>query len=94
VHPAATRRLTPDDALAGLVDRFSGLHRLSPQQATLLTFAVSGICRKQAAARLGSSLKTVEEHWRRIYAKVGCASESEVIARFLRFVIGVRAAPR
>jgi len=70
-------------ALAPFVERFGQSHGLSPQQVSLLNFAATGRARKESAALTGCSLKTVEEHWRRIFRKTGCTSDLQVVANLL-----------
>jgi len=77
------------DALVAFIERFGRCYGLSPQQLNLLHFAATGVARKESAARSGCSVKTVEEHWRRIYHKTGCASELQVVAILLRSILGL-----
>jgi DNA-binding CsgD family transcriptional regulator len=72
------------DNIRTLVDHFGKLTRLSPRQLEVVNLAVTGVHRKQCAAQLACSLKTVEGYWQRIYEKTGCRSEAEVIATFIR----------
>ena len=71
----------------GFILDFARAHSLSPQQSALLRLSAMGVCRKEGAAQLVCSLKTVEEHWRRVYHKTGCTSEAQVVARFLRWAL-------
>jgi DNA-binding CsgD family transcriptional regulator len=75
------------EPLSRFIERFSRLHRLSPHQTAVVWFAASGHCRKESAVRMGCSLKTVEEHWRRVYLKTGCGSEPKVVAKLLVFAL-------
>jgi DNA-binding CsgD family transcriptional regulator len=86
----ATAPLAPIDALSSLIERFSGLYRLSPHQTAVVGFAASGLCRKESARSLACSLKTVDEHWRRVYVKTGCGSEPQVMAKLLVFALTQR----
>jgi DNA-binding CsgD family transcriptional regulator len=76
------------DRLTSYVGLFAQQHGLSPQQAAVLRQSAIGLSRKEVAALMGVSPKTVEEHWRRIYGKTGCRSESRVVALLLALVIG------
>lgn len=79
--PAAAGTLSP------IVSRFGQLHGLSRRQCLLVELAATGIGRKESALRVGSSIKTVEEHWRRIYQKTGASSPIEVLAQLIQFVL-------
>jgi DNA-binding CsgD family transcriptional regulator len=57
---------------------------LSGREAEVLVAASEGKCTKQIAADLGVSRKTVEYFWTRIYAKLRCTSQVEVMAVLLR----------
>jgi DNA-binding CsgD family transcriptional regulator len=79
--------LPPIDPLSSFIERFAGLHRLSRHQTAVVGFAASGLCRKESARILACSLKTVDEHWRRVYLKTGCGSEPQVMAKLLAFAL-------
>lgn len=83
--------LEATDPRSRFIESFSGFYRLSPQQTAVLGFAANGLCRKESASRMSCSLKTVDEHWRRVYAKTGCGSEPQVVAKLLLFALTRRA---
>src|SRR4051812_17723285 len=70
-----------------LAQRYGDRMSLSPRQTNLIYFAITGMARKEAAAYLGCSLKTVEGYWKRIYQKCGCCSDAEVVARFIHWFV-------
>jgi DNA-binding CsgD family transcriptional regulator len=57
---------------------------LSAREAEVLAALSEGRCTKEIAADLGLSRKTIEYFWTRIYAKLRCASQVEVMALLLR----------
>lgn len=73
--------------IRALAQRYGGMMSLSPRQTNLIYFAITGMSRKEAAAYLGCSVKTVEGYWRRIYQKCGCCSDAEVVARFIQWFV-------
>src|SRR5262245_24777638 len=77
-------RLPEERGISFHLNRFGCAHRLSPQQLACLRLSLSGLARKESAGVVGCSIKTVEEHWRRIYVKTGCRSELGVLAKFVR----------
>jgi DNA-binding CsgD family transcriptional regulator len=83
---AATAPALPGPAqrLARLVVEFGLRHELSARQTEMLQMAITGLHRKESAARMGCSCKTIEGYWRRIHEKTGCSSDAEVVARFIR----------
>jgi DNA-binding NarL/FixJ family response regulator len=83
--------LEAHDPLSRFIESFSRLYRLSPHQSAVLGFAARGLCRKESAQRMACSLKTVDEHWRRVYAKSACTSEPEVMSKLLIFALTHRA---
>jgi DNA-binding NarL/FixJ family response regulator len=83
--PGAIRPLA--DPLAPFIERFARRYRLSPHQTAVVTFAAAGLCRKESADQMACSLKTVDEHWRRVYDKAGCASAPQVVAKLLLFAL-------
>jgi DNA-binding CsgD family transcriptional regulator len=72
------------DALFSRVASFSRSLKLSEQQTAVLASAARGLSRKEFAAECGCSVKTVEEHWRRVFRKSGYHSEIALLARILR----------
>ena len=86
----ASAPLAPIDPLSSFIERFSGLYRLSPHQTAVVGFAAIGLCRKESARCMACSLKTVDEHWRRVYVKTGCGSEPQVISKLLVFALTQR----
>jgi two-component system NtrC family response regulator len=67
------------------VREFAVLHRLSNQETRLLDAAVQELTNEQAAEVLGCAHSTVRSYWSRIFDKIGCHSERDVVARLLRF---------
>lgn len=71
------------EKLRALVARFRDKYRLSQREATLLELGARGLSSKEAADRLACSIKTVDEHWRRIYVKWKLASRPRIVAAIL-----------
>lgn len=65
------------------VARVANEYHLSPREAEVLAAASEGSCTKEIATRMGVSGKAVEYFWGRIYLKLGCASQVEVMALLL-----------
>lgn len=63
-----------------------GFH-LSRREEEVLVGATRGNITKETAAELGLSVKTVEYFWSRIYSKLDCHSQTEVLAMLLRHVL-------
>lgn len=59
-------------------------HRLSPTETRALLAACAGLPKIRAAEELGCSIRTLESHWSRIFAKVGIRSTDGVLAAALR----------
>lgn len=57
---------------------------LTQQEQTVAELVASGLTNREAAAALVLSVKTVQFHLTRVYAKLGVRSRSELAARFLR----------
>jgi DNA-binding CsgD family transcriptional regulator len=72
-----------EEMIRRLVDDFSQNSGLSPRQREILWLAIGGLHRKESAARLECSVKTVEGYWKRICEKTGCQCQAEVIAKFI-----------
>jgi DNA-binding NarL/FixJ family response regulator len=66
-------------------DDFATAYRLSDQERRLLDAAVQELSNEEVAGQLGCAHSTVRSYWSRIFAKVGCHSERDVVARLLRF---------
>lgn len=64
---------------------FAATFRLSNQETRLLDAAVQELTNEQAAELLGCAYSTVRSYWSRIFEKIGCHSERDVVARLLRF---------
>ena len=64
---------------------FAALYRLSNQETRLLDAAVQELTNEQAAEVLGCAHPTVRSYWSRIFEKIGCHSERDVVARLLRY---------
>lgn len=63
---------------------FSARHHLSPQEAVVLTMAISGRYGKEIAAILNCSPHTISTYWKRIYKRTGYSGQAAVIAAVLR----------
>ncbi len=59
-------------------------HCLTRRETEVFAWASEGKCTKEIATRMGVTGKTVEYFWARIYAKLGCSSQIEVMAVLLR----------
>jgi len=57
---------------------------LSPREEELLSLLSQGLSNREAAERLGISVKTVESHLENLKRKLGCKSTAELRARALR----------
>jgi DNA-binding NarL/FixJ family response regulator len=64
---------------------FAARYRLSNQETRLLDAAVQELTNEQAAEVLGCAHSTVRSYWSRIFDKIGCHSERDVVARLLRY---------
>jgi len=64
---------------------FAAMYRLSNQETRLLDAAVQELTNEQAAEVLGCAHSTVRSYWSRIFEKIGCHSERDVVSRLLRF---------
>jgi DNA-binding NarL/FixJ family response regulator len=64
---------------------FAAMYRLSNQETRLLDAAVQELTNEQAAEVLGCAHSTVRSYWSRIFEKIGCHSERDVVARLLRY---------
>jgi len=67
------------------VREFASIYRLSNQETRLLEAAVQELTNEQAAEVLGCAHSTVRSYWSRIFEKIGCHSERDVVARLLRY---------
>ena len=57
---------------------------LTGRESEVLRAAVRGLSTKEIASEIGISAKAVEYYWRRIFAKLGCRAQIEVMALLLR----------
>jgi DNA-binding NarL/FixJ family response regulator len=73
---------------------FSALYKLSEQESRLLSLAVDGHTNHEAAEVLGCAMSTVRTYWSRIFRKVGCRSERNVVVRLLWFRIYAERKPK
>lgn len=64
---------------------FAAQFRLSGQETRLLDAALKELTNEDAAELLGCAPSTVRSYWARIFHKVGCHCERDVIARLFRF---------
>ena len=76
------------------VREFAAMYRLSNQETKLLDAAVQELTNEQAAQVLGCAHSTVRSYWSRIFEKIGCHSERDVVARLLRYAQESSARPR
>jgi len=72
---------------AGLARAVARKHSLSRRETEVLVVASTGACTKEVADQLGLSRKSVEYFWSRIYAKLHCRSQIEVMALLLRTAV-------
>lgn len=70
-----------------LVKQVADRFRLSQREEEVLAGGACGNCTKETAAELGLSMKTIEYFWSRIYAKLNCHSQAQVLAMLLRDVL-------
>ncbi|SNR51652.1 helix-turn-helix transcriptional regulator [Blastococcus mobilis] len=61
-----------------------GTEKLTEQERTVATLVATGLTNKEVAASMLLSVKTVQFHLTRIYAKLDVRSRSELAARFVR----------
>jgi DNA-binding CsgD family transcriptional regulator len=61
-----------------------GTEHLTEQERTVAAHVASGLTNKEVAAAMLLSVKTVQFHLTRVYAKLGVRSRSELAARFVR----------
>ena len=88
VEPAdALNGRTTEGDIQQLAEDFGSEWNLSPRQRDVFKLAIAGVHRKESAALLACSLKTIEGYWKRIYEKTGCFSQAEVVAKFIREVL-------
>lgn len=73
---------------------FAARYRLSPQESKLVALAVREVPNKLSADELGCSVCTIRTYWHRIFAKVGCTSQRDVLARLVRLVTEAPSAVR
>ncbi len=70
--------------LSALVTAFADPAGLSAREREIVRFSAAGEHRKAIADRLGCSVKTIDEYWRRIRVKTGMPSELSIVAELLR----------
>ena len=73
---------------------FAAMYRLSNQETRLLDAAVQELTNEQAAEVLGCAHSTVRSYWSRIFEKIGCHSERDVVSRLLRYAQESNARPK
>jgi DNA-binding NarL/FixJ family response regulator len=61
-----------------------GTEALTEQERTVATLVATGLTNKEVAASMLLSVKTVQFHLTRVYAKLGVRSRAELAARFAR----------
>lgn len=62
--------------------RAAGAGELTPQEAAVVELVVTGRTNKEVAGELYISVKTVQYHLTRVYAKLGVRSRAELTARY------------
>ena len=62
-------------------------YRLSPMETRAFIAAAAGMPKMEAAALLGCSIRTLESHWSRMFAKFGIRSTDGVLAATLRALL-------
>ena len=77
-HPALTHREVIQDSA---IDRFVKSHGLSARERDILTYLLNGKSDKEIASELDLSVKTVANHNRRLYRKVGVNSRFELVSK-------------
>lgn len=75
-----TGEKTEEGMAADVAREFS----LTKRESQVLRAAVRGLSTKAIAGEIGISGKAVEYYWRRIFAKLGCRAQIEVMALVLR----------
>jgi DNA-binding NarL/FixJ family response regulator len=70
--------------------RFCVRYRLSPRERGVIGLFCAGHANKEIADRLGLSERTVDEYWKRIFAKANCRSQREIVA----LLVGDNDAPK
>ncbi len=70
-------KLRTREPLNGAAERF----RLSPRELQVLTLIMSGLAKKEIAARLIIAESTVGEYFKHLYAKIGVRHRSALFAR-------------
>ena len=81
--PEVRGMITKVQHLVRIVGEFCEHHALTGRQHEILALAMAGLSNKQISARLGSSQRTIEVHWSRIFLKVGVHSRLEVAQKLL-----------
>jgi DNA-binding NarL/FixJ family response regulator len=59
-------------------------YHLTKKEMEVLTHLVEGLCFKEIAANMGTSLETTRSHIKNMYAKLHVASKSEAVAKALK----------
>ena len=77
-----------DQDLSKALKGFSGLHSLSKREIDILELLVKKVVSAEAIAnKLGISRNTVRIHFQNIFNKMGASSKSEVLGKFIEYVI-------
>jgi len=80
----------PDYVDEGFAARLEALHGLTPVQAEIAQWLLSGYSPAGIADVLGRSIHTVRNHLKRMFAKMGVTSQSELVALFQRSLARLR----
>jgi DNA-binding CsgD family transcriptional regulator len=80
----------PDRKLEGIGDVLRRLHHLTPAETSVATLLVEGRHTGEVAELLGISLFTARTHVKRVLAKVGVRSQTELVRVLLSGPAGVR----
>ena len=83
LHPSVTAKVLRRFRGGGPVDGGTG-SELSEREHEVLRIAATGQSNKDVAAALGISPRTVQEHLRNVFRKLGAASRTEAVVTALR----------
>ena len=76
------------DGLAARLDAFVNRWSLTPGQAVVLTHVARGLSNGDIAAELDCTVRGVEHHLSRIFARVGCSGRAALLARLWQTAAG------
>jgi len=84
----AMRRHDDDGGLAARLDAFINRWSLTPGQAVVLRHVARGLSNGEIAAELDCSVRGIEHHLSRIFARVGCSGRAALLARLWQTAAG------